>query len=326
MTPLIFVWLGKNLPDWGKIALTFAKTLSGSTVILITNRSAGVVSEVDDQYFVEDFYQTPVDWGHTSQMLDSNFREGFWLKTTERFFVLEQFMEFYGIKSAFHAELDNWIFDLSGLATKLDRSGSGLFCPRDSIDRGIASLIYVNDISALRTLTQCSLKNSLIVKNDMAVIGYLLSSSTQFFSLCTENAFQPAGSIAWNTVGVDASGGIFDAASIGQFLFGIDPRNGSILMSNGFKNEEIGFELWQLRYELDFRERTFTVTNPINHQRYNLFNIHVHSKLFSQLADHGRLHRILNRINHGKKTLMSIDLTQSRIAKGLRSRLIKYWK
>lgn len=88
MTPLIFVWLGKNLPDWGKIALTFAKTLSGSTVILITNRSAGVVSEVDDQYFVEDFYQTPVDWGHTSQMLDSNFREGFWLKTTERFFVL----------------------------------------------------------------------------------------------------------------------------------------------------------------------------------------------------------------------------------------------
>lgn len=322
MTLLVFVWLGKRLPTWGLTALSLSTAYSGAKTILITNRSVGLITEATEQYFVEDFYKAPTAWKRATQTLDQNFRDGFWLKTTERFFVLEQFMATFKVASLFHAELDNWIFNITGLDVRLDEVGRGLFCPRDSLDRGIASLIYINRPDSLTQLNQLALDNTLVEKNDMTLLGHLLATSDLFFSLSTENAFQDLGSVAWKRVSDEVSHGIFDAAAIGQFLFGIDPRNGPILLTNGYENENKGCDLWRLQYNLKDKSNTFELTNPKTGQSVNLFNIHVHSKLFKQLANKNRLSQILDRVNQGKKTLMNIDLMQNRIVRGIRSRLI----
>ena len=171
-------------------------------------------------------------------------------------------------------------------------------------------------------LNRLALDNTLIEKNDMTLLGHLLATSDLFFSLCTENAFQDLDSIAWKRVSAEVSHGIFDAAAIGQFLFGIDPRNGSILLTNGYENENKGCDLWRLQYSLKDKSNTFELTHPETGKSVNLFNIHVHSKLFKQLSNENRLSRILDRVNQGKKTLMNIDLMQNRIVRGIRSRLI----
>lgn len=321
MTPLVFVWLGNCFPTWGRTALSLSTSYSGSKTILITNRAAGPITEAIEQYFVEDFYKAPSNWKQANQTLDQNFRDGFWLKTTERFFVLEQFMETYNFKSLFHAELDNWVFNIAGLDSRLNNFGSGFFCPRDSLKRGIASLIYVNHSDSLNQLNRLALDNSLVEKNDMTLLGHLLETSNQFFSLSTEIVFQDLDSFSWERVSAEVSHGIFDAAAIGQFLFGIDPRNGSIFLTNGFENENKGCNLWQLQYRLKRKNKTFELINPETGQSVNLFNIHVHSKLFRQVANESRLLRILDRVNQGKKTLMNIDPMQNRIVRGIRSRI-----
>jgi hypothetical protein len=322
VAPLVFVWIGASLPVWGPAALRLTKMLCGVDVVLISNRAVGVVGEVDTQYFIEDFYTSPETWKPYEQNFDVTFRDGFWLKTTERFFVLEQFVKAYALQSLFHAELDNLIFDISELASRLDQLGQGLFCPRDSGTRGIASLVYINDPRALTELNTFAIDNTLAEKNDMTVLGHLLSTSEKFFSLPTENCLQDHASRNWNVISPQRTQGIFDAAAIGQFLFGIDPRNGGILLFNGYENENKGCDLWQLQYRLKRKSNTFELTDPKTEQSINLFNIHVHSKLFKQLTNENRLSQILDRVNQGKKTLMNIDPMQNRIVRGIRSRLI----
>jgi len=320
---LVFVWMGSKLPSWGKTALKLSKNLSGAEVILISNRLAGRCPEVDAQYFIEDFYQTPKFWLEAEQSFDVKFRDGFWVKTTERFFVLEQFIKAYSIDALFHAEMDNLIFDIDGLSTKLDKIGRGIFCPRDSRSRGIASLIYINDHLALSELNAFATNNKLTEKNDMNLLGYLLNNSDKFFSLPTEHLIQNEALVNWNSISPGDSEGIFDAAALGQFLFGIDPRNGGILLFNGFENENKGFDLWQLNYSININDRRFTIKNRLNDQTFNLFNIHVHSKLFSQLINQNRFNRILKRVNDGKTTLMNIDLMQNRIFRSIKARLAR---
>jgi hypothetical protein len=322
VAPLVFVWLGNSFPVWGRLALTLSRSFSGLPIVLLSNRALGNIAESDEQYFIEDFYKKPDAWDARAQTFDPNFRDGFWLKTTERFFVLEQFIRKHAIRSLFHAELDNWVFDLTGLDTRLDCLGHGLFCPRDSLHRGIASVIYINDATALTELNEYAVNNSLFEKNDMTILGHLLATSNRFFSLSTENAFQNLDLIAWDRILPKDSEGIFDAAAIGQFLFGIDPRNGPALLFNGFENENRGYDLWRLNYRLNEKNRTFTLSSRDERQSLNLFNIHVHSKLFGQLTNHKRLSNILNKINLNKRSLMHIDLMQNRIMRGVRSRLL----
>ncbi len=323
MAKLVFVWMGSKLPSWGKTALQLSKDLSGAEVVLISNRIAGQCSEVDAQYFIEDFYQAPKFWLEAEQSFDVKFRDGFWVKTTERFFVLEQFIKAYSIDSLFHAEIDNLIFNIDGLSEKLDKIGRGIFCPRDSLSRGIASLIYINDHLALSELNKFSANNKLAEKNDMNLLGSLLNSSEKFFSLPTEHLIQNAHSVNWKSISPDDSEGIFDAAALGQFLFGIDPRNGGVLLFNGFENENKGCDLWQLDYNINIRDRSFTIKDRLTNRTFNLFNIHVHSKLFGQLKNQKRFNSILKRINHGKTTLMNIDLMQNRIFRSIKARLAR---
>lgn len=321
MAPLVFIWLGSSFPRWGRQSLTLSKLLSGLEVVVISNKAAGLIAEADKQYFIEDFYCAPEAWRRSEQTFDSKYRNGFWIKTTERFFVLEQFAKKYGFKSLFHAELDNLVFKITGLASSLDQLGSGLFCPRDSINRGIASLIYINNCQALTELNAFAVDNQLVEKNDMMLLGYLLNNSSQFFSLPTESKLQDQHLNKWEAISPFASNGIFDAAAIGQFLFGIDPRYGPMLLLNGFENENKGCDLWQLTYDISINDRTFTIRNRDNGIVFNLFNIHVHSKLFNLLINSRKLQRILTRINCGKKSIVNFDLMQNRICRGIKARL-----
>jgi hypothetical protein len=322
MTKLVFIWLGNSFPDWGQKAIQLSKRFSKAKIVLITGAEVKYVDGADEHYYIEDFYIPPDSWELAKKNIDTKFRDGFWFKTTERFFVLEQFMKNYSVNSIFHAELDNLVFNISNLGPELDKIGSGVFCPRDSEDRGIASLIYINDVDALSELILLAQNNSLVDKNDMALLGYLLKSSSHFFSLSTEIAFAKQPSDNWNPIAAAKTNGIFDAAAIGQFLFGIDPRNASILLFNGFENENAGFDLWKLNYEFDLNNESFRVTCPQTSTAHNLYNIHVHSKLFHQLSNEKRVKEIINRINNKKKTLMSFDILQNFFYRGIKSRII----
>ncbi|MCM0034277.1 MAG: hypothetical protein NBV66_00655 [Burkholderiaceae bacterium] len=306
--PLVFVWLGDRFPEWMKSALLMNQHLSAVDTILISNSAAGHVLGFKHQIFLEDFYLSPAALNVRLAEQNPRFRNGFWGKTTERFFVLKQFMDKFSVSACFHAEIDNLIFDISKLSTSIDKIGRGFFCPRDAINRGIASLVYVNEKEALNALLSLAADKSHSLDNDMYLLGHLLQTSATFYSLPTENLFAERECTSWTPVDSALLAGIFDAAAIGQFLFGIDPRNTGPLLFNRFENENCGYDLKALTYEINVPKKSFAVIRKTDGLRVNLYNLHIHSKLFKQLSDPNRLAQILNRTNNGRKTLMILNL------------------
>jgi len=232
---------------------------------------------------------------------DTNFRDGFWMKTTDRFFILNEFVKKNNISNFFHAELDNLIFDISTLPQKLDQIGKGIFIPKDSKDRCIASLVYINDITILTSFCKYIIQNPNNLTNDMYLLGDFTNKNPKnSFILPNESAFNSTNQISY--LNHENCAGIFDAAAIGQFLFGIDPRNSSLPVFNKFKNENSKYDLEKCIFHLSITSN-FAFINNIN-----LYNIHVHSKIFKKLIDENWLYSLVQRINKKRRTLITLNI------------------
>jgi hypothetical protein len=276
---LVFVWLGDTLPDWARISLRIAARTSRLSTVLICSRKVGVVDGVARQVWLEDFYSPPEDRWAAKKGIRTSFRNGFWRKAFERFIVLEQYVAKYGVSSLFHAELDNLLFHVKELTQRLDAAGKGFFCPRDAKNRGVASLVYINDTSTLRQMVETFFDDSIPVTSDMELLGYMLQHNSQFYSLPTERIMGDPPVPEWPALSIEQTKGLFDAAAIGQFMFGIDPTNCGMFLRNGFLNEHHGCDFWKLFFVLDVETGKCTLRRKPNGEgEVPLYNIHVHSK------------------------------------------------
>jgi hypothetical protein len=319
---LVYSWLGDTLPDWARVSLRIAGRTSGLSTVLICSRKVGVVDGVTRQVWLEDFYKPPeVKWA-TKKGIRFGFRNGFWRKTFERFIVLEQYATSQGVSSLFHAEVDNLLFNVKDLTHRLNDAGKGFFCPRDATNRGVASFVYVNDTTTLRQMVETFFDDSIPMTSDMELLGHLLQHNEHFYSLPTERIMGDPPVPEWSALSIEQTKGLFDAAAIGQFMFGIDPTNCGMFLRNGFLNEHHGCDFWKLFFVLDVETGKCTLSRKPNGEgEVPLYNIHVHSKLFKAIAEPRRLSRIIDRLNNGQTTLLSVRLVQWRPIRAALSRL-----
>lgn len=285
-TPLVFVFRGKRLPSYAPAALRMAVRSSRLPVVLLSDCRDSSLPKAVRQVMVSDFYE-PAVFGRVSRAveLDAEFWDGFWYKTIERFFVLRDWMRAEGAQRLFHAELDNLVFDVSGLAARLDGSGRGLFIPRSSEDRALASLIYVNDLMALNAFCDFVGKESRSLTDSQLLARFVTAFPDLGVALPTESFFSTVESkvpLPWKVLSATRAGGMFDAAPVGQWLFGIDPRLQKWCLRNRFRNEQLLVDVAGMRFvwnEGDARLWcTFGDSPPVN-----LYNLHVHSKIFRKL-------------------------------------------
>lgn len=297
MNNLIFVWIGNELPDWAVISLNISVRNSNCTVFLLTSNICNAVDPACNQVLISSFYVKS-----DSRFVNNNvdFRDGFWVKTTERFFILRDFILKNQIKSFFHAEIDNLIFDISNLESVMNKIGIGLFIPKDSVERCIASLIYINKPSLLCEFCEYVINNPNLLSNDMYLLGDFGNRKSDVFYLPNESIFsEKSDFICVDHVKLK---GIFDAASIGQYLFGIDPRNSRLPVFNKFINENCKSDLASCKFKISIKENKATING------INLYNIHVHSKIFAKLSNDNWIDRVVNRINLNKKSFISFEI------------------
>lgn len=313
--PIIYVYLGNKLPKYAYYSMKAAAERSGSDIILLTN---SIIEHTLDFRIrcvnINDFYNPEqfLNFSSSSPM-DQSFREGFWLKATERFYVLQQFAKLEKIKTFYHAELDVMIFALSELTSSLNRIKGDLFIPRDHSTRAIASLIYVKESSALNQLIDFISSNP-GSKNEMELLAKYLDSyplSTCALPVANRDEFTNIKS-PWRRLSIQDCGGIVDAAAIGQYLFGIDPRNSHKPIYNMFINE-----LWDGlpgNWEFRFNSNSFQFRANKGDNQYwvNLYCLHVHSKI-NQKLESGRASAIVAKINNGERTLISLNSLNSYI-------------
>ncbi len=301
--PLIFVYIGKEMPRYAYHSLNFAVENSGLKVILISdvepksklNKAIEHVRYVSNEEKLDD--------------LSSNqFRDGFWIKTTERFYAIQQFLLSSKMERFFHAELDNLIFNISNVSTHLDIVGSGIFVPRLNDNYALASLMYVNSKVAFDEFCQFS-RTFHYSQNDMEILSKFLDEKPSIGFSLLSNPDKRRNVLPSHESEALWSAGLFDAAAIGQWYFGIDPRNSYGTVRNLFQNDKhagnlqdykLGCDLLNSQIQISSKSQSF-VTVQLN-------NLHVHSKILKRLVDGNDLEKIINRTNNGYSTLITLNL------------------
>lgn len=205
--------------------------------------------------------------------LNKWFRNGFWMLASLRLFYVYEFMKKYDINQVIHLENDVLIYyNCEELNDCLNQNY--IYIPFDSYNRNIASIMYIPD----KDIFKESLDKYNFNKNDMENFAYIQKTTNLIQNLpifIKNEEFTDEQKFVCNNS--DLFPFIFDAAAIGQYLGGVDPRNDAG-NTRGFVNEtcvikynnnKIWFE------EINGNKKPFIL---IKEQKIPIFNLHIHSK------------------------------------------------
>ena len=197
-------------------------------------------------------------------------RDGFWHHASARFFVIYSFMLKYGVQNVIHIENDVLLYYNCDEVLTFEKKQ--VYIPFDTFERNVASIVYIPDASIFGEI----LNHYNFEQNDMYNFSEIRKKTGLITNLpifvrdvsTLEKAFVTDGFTKY----------IFDAAAIGQFIGGVDPRNieGD---TRGFVNEtcvikynEVGEIVWN-------QKKPFIRINET--EEVPIFNLHIHCKNLS---------------------------------------------
>lgn len=295
---IVFVHLGPNLPAYTHTAISQAKLFNpDAEIILIAHQEAlnkkpsiplsTVILPAETivkSYVHKQFIKT--------SKLDKRFRKGFWFYATERLFYLDDLITQYDLKNTFHLENDNLLYtDLNDLLPIFESRYSGIAAPFENGDRGAASFIYVADKNSINKLCQFLLAkgksgfSEMILlnlfkiefgKNYIDHLPVLMNEYRQNYELIPlvgKNTIDPDN----YSNNIDLLQSLFDACAYGQYVGGLDPRNG--MEGPGYINPEAVFSCANMKIEWQMDPLGRKIPYAIfKEKKYRLNNLHIHSK------------------------------------------------
>jgi len=205
--------------------------------------------------------------------LNKSFRNGFWYLTSLRFFYIYEFMKRYNVSNIIHLENDVPIYyNCDELSSIIDPNF--MYIPFDTYRRNIASIMYIPNKEIYKTI----LDNYDFNKNDMENFCFIkqktgLIKNFPIF-IKSDNLTAEQKYVSENS---DCFPFIFDAAAIGQYLGGVDPRNAPG-DTRGFINETcvIKYNNYNIWFEdVNGIKKPFI---QIGDKKVPIFNLHIHSK------------------------------------------------
>jgi len=206
--------------------------------------------------------------------LDKKFRQGFWTLTSLRFFYIYAFIQKYNLTDCIHIENDVLLYyNINLLHDKFNRNY--VYIPFDTFKRNIVSIMYIPNSQIFKKIldkydnTKNDMENFINIKFNTGLI-HNFPIYPNIFATSDEEKF-----VSEN---FETFGFIFDAAAIGQFLGGVDPRNipGD---TTGFVNETCVIKY--NKYKFIWQDNDNHIKKPfliINDITYPIFNLHIHSK------------------------------------------------
>jgi hypothetical protein len=309
-----FVYLGEKLPKYANASLEISQQNSGLDITFLGNSILKKQIKRSNVEFipVEDFYN-PINFMEIVSRINLPiaFRQGFWAKTLERLFVLHQYMEVYKVQNIFHAELDQILFRCDRLLKLLEESDfKGIAFPFHTIDRGVASVLYCNDVKSLESILNFT-KELPGFNNEMELIAQWAINNSHMVKLLPTVASEVKKSDIFQRSGLEiispsTIGGVVDALQIGQWVSGQDPRNVNIRFSPKNKyvespSEEILTFNELLKLELNLSTDGSLLVSYDQSHSHKLYNVHIHSKIHPWIvSSNGNLARLFNESNRSE--------------------------
>ena len=219
--------------------------------------------------------ETHIKFNEASK-LDRDYRGGFWHAAAERFMAISDYMKYTNLKDVFHIEYDNLVYmDLSRLFHVFQKHYRHIAIPTDCPSRVIPSFMYFRNTESIEHMTQYMTTNVSKFTNEMALLkSYMNVFPDRMKALPIA---RPPYAPSDYTNHWDEFQCVFDAAALGQYIGGVDPRNipGN---TEGFVNESCIFRAD--RAGIEWRDgRPWAFGIPV-------VNLHIHSKNLKKWSTH----------------------------------------
>jgi hypothetical protein len=203
--------------------------------------------------------------------LDNTFRSGFWTLASKRLFYLYSYMKQFNKENIFHIENDVMIYhNLENLIPDQTK----IWLTMDNINRCIPGIIFIPNYKLLALLIS-NYNYSLNDMENMALFYWKNKNICDTFPIIIKNKDYSCNDIY--TENNSKFEGIFDAAAIGQYLGGVDPRNipGN---TKGFINETCVVNYSKYKFIWKLINNLKIPFIQIENKDYPIYNLHIHSK------------------------------------------------
>lgn len=206
-------------------------------------------------------------------------RGGFWLLASFRLFYVYYLMKKFDLKNVIHLENDVPVYyNCDVLLEKLDKTK--VYIPFDTYTRNIASIMYIPNSEIFKEILDKYHPDL----NDMENFSLIRLQTDKIdnFPIFIDEENVEDKQINYVCRNFSKFGGfIFDAAAMGQYLGGVDPRNipGD---TRGFINETciVKYNNYKFNWKRVI-DNNFIMSKPyliVGEKEYPIFNLHIHSK------------------------------------------------
>jgi hypothetical protein len=221
-----------------------------------------------------------------------DYDKGFWQWTTERLFVLDDWMRSTGVTECFHLENDNMLYqDISAITPFLRSISPGLSTTfqgqgADGSLRTCFSILYCSSVDALaRFLFFLAGAPSSI--DEMTRSGPYWEDTEED---CSYLATAPVGVVLKSETyrhwiqdeRFIEIGCVFDSSTHGQYLGGNDPIH--VNFGPGYINPDCEFRADQYVYSWEGDERRYPVIPDSDGKLWKIANLHIHCKDLEKFA------------------------------------------
>ena len=206
--------------------------------------------------------------------LDKTFRGGFWNNCSKRLFLLYEYMKKYNRCHVIHLENDVLLYTMKTKFLAFNLDLNKMYVTIDAKNRCIPGIVYIPNHIVLQKL----IDNYIFDKDDMHNM-YIFYEQNQ--NICNtfpiiDTSFDEG---IYNKNYKDFMS-IFDAAAMGQYLGGIDPRNSDVADTKGFVNETCVVKYNNYEFIWKDHDSLYRLPYLVGHNNAHIpiNNLHIHSK------------------------------------------------
>ena len=213
-----------------------------------------------------------------SSKANRDFRGGFWLQTANRFMLIADLMVSENLENCLHLENDNVLYFDPTDKLEAFRAHASFAIPFDR-SRAIPGIVWYKDSQIAQELA-CYIQDRSDVHDFDVIRQFCDSGLFDTKSLPTMNplyANSKGAHFQDYCDGYEQFGGIFDAAAIGQYLGGVDPRN-IATDSRFFINETSDLNLSECVLIWDYEDIFRRPILRLQGQHVKVLSVHAHSK------------------------------------------------
>ncbi len=241
------------------------------------------------------------------------FRDGFWMKASQRLFVLEDYLTKNQLDDVLHVENDCLISFKEKDLKIFENFSEEILIPRESFKRAVLPIMV---IKTRKSYIKCLIEfNSILKTNPEMDEMEIFAKVQETISEVTNLPVIPSKNYLANSDEKDFEllsnnylnfSGLFDPSIYGQYIFGQDPTNNRYFRKAGYRNPntEISTEVFKWSLENDGEFLSILVSSDgVNFDK--LYNLHVHGKYLTPLVSENYKHYVKIIDNANKKEFIS---------------------